>query len=266
MLLVVTHKDFPFLKYFTDPSYVIISGNYFSDLNNTYLKDNKGIDLVSDCDNISYKNPYFCELGSLYWLWKNNQDEYKGIQHYRRVFLGFGVKFTGGYISTKKPSVFDYLISDHEIRVALKNADFILPQKKSLKKSSRREELLKYIYESDLLKFLDFLKRYDSKIYSTFKTILNSNEGHYYNMFISTGSKYDAYCKWLFNIMFTFEKYIDIKDYDSQHKRLIGYLSELMIDTYILVNNLSFEECRIAFLTNNKKTVLKQFIRNMLDF
>lgn len=265
MLLVVTHRDFPFLKYFKDPSHVIISGNYYSDLDNTYLKDNKGADLVSDCDNISYKNPYFCELGSLYWLWKNNQDEYKGIQHYRRVFLRSGVKFTGGYISTEKPSVFNYLISDYEIKSTLNNFDFILPQKKCLKDFSRRDELLKYIYESDLLKFLNFLKRYDSSIYNVFNTVLNSNEGHYYNMFISVSSKHDAYCKWLFGIMFEFEKKVDLEDYDDQHKRLIGYLSELMLDTFLLLNNLSFTEYRIAFLTDKKMTVLKQFIKNMFN-
>lgn len=37
-------------------------------------------------ENISAKNPYYCELTGLYWLWKNTEAEYKGLVHYRRHF------------------------------------------------------------------------------------------------------------------------------------------------------------------------------------
>ena len=44
-----------------------------------YIPDNTG-------DNISAKNPNYCELTALYWAWKNLDCEYIGLCHYRRYF------------------------------------------------------------------------------------------------------------------------------------------------------------------------------------
>ena len=44
-----------------------------------YTQDNIG-------ENISSRNPYFCELTGLYWAWKNLDADYIGLSHYRRHF------------------------------------------------------------------------------------------------------------------------------------------------------------------------------------
>ncbi|MBQ3778942.1 MAG: DUF4422 domain-containing protein, partial [Fibrobacter sp.] len=56
------------------------------------------------CDNISEKNPNYCELTALYWAWKNIRKiypeiQYIGLNHYRRYFAFDEHRATGSGIA-----------------------------------------------------------------------------------------------------------------------------------------------------------------------
>ena len=82
-----------------------------------YIQDNTG-------NNISSKNPNFCELTGLYWAWKNLEADYIGLVHYRRYFT----------IQNKIPKTeqekFKIVLNQKETEEKLQNVDVILPKKR----------------------------------------------------------------------------------------------------------------------------------------
>ena len=76
-IVIATHKKYDFPKGESYLPLQVGANNNANDLG--FEKDNTG-------DNISEKNPYFCELTGLYWAWKNLKSDYIGLVHYRRHF------------------------------------------------------------------------------------------------------------------------------------------------------------------------------------
>lgn len=184
-------------------------------------------------DNISYKNCSFCELTGLYWLWKNVNDDYIGIVHYRRFFVR---------------SFFDNkYLSEQDIKRILKTNDIILPIKTKLHNETVKEQFLSNTgFEKDLDILLDVLKKKYPEYISTYYKVMNSKECYYRNMFITNKSQFDKYCCWLFDILFEFESLVDIDQYDDYHKRIFGFMSERLLSVYVDFNELKICEIGIV--------------------
>ena len=75
-IIVATHKEYNMPS---DDIYLPVQVGAEGKKDLGYQKDNIG-------NNISKKNPFFCELTGLYWAWKNLKADYIGLAHYRRHF------------------------------------------------------------------------------------------------------------------------------------------------------------------------------------
>ena len=186
-----------------------------------YLRDDAG-------ENISEKNPYFCELTGLYWVWKNRDDAVKGLAHYRRYFTRSSL--TSNYAG---------ILPFEEISALLERADMVVPSTKHnhisnleqmLKSGRVKEKYFHALRESVAHLYPAYLPEFDS--------FFKRNTGCFLNMLVARREVFDGYCAWLFNILFDVEARIQRDWPEDDPKRLYGYLSERLLNIYIMHNGL----------------------------
>lgn len=193
-----------------------------------YTKDNTN-------DNISLKNPNFCELTGLYWAYKNLEADYIGLAHYRRHFKG----------KNKDKNKFKEVLTLKEADLLLDNTDIILPKKRKYYIETLYDHYDHTMYIEPLDKTRDILKEKYPEYLDEFDKLKKRTSAHMFNMFIMKKDKLDEYCKWLFEILFELEKRVDNSKYDSFHARFYGRISELLLDVWINTKGYSYKEVKV---------------------
>ena len=191
-----------------------------------YLKDDVG-------DNISSKNPNFCELTGLYYIWKNEKADIVGLSHYRRYFFKNPFRIN-----------LNSVLNIKDIDKLMNKYDIILPKKFDLE-SITIEHYDKFHHLKDLLRCGEIIKEKYNEYYSCFEDLLKEQKIYTYNMFIMKKEKFDEYMKWLFDILFQIEKEIDISDYDNYNKRVFGFLSDRLFNVWIRKQRFKIKELNV---------------------
>lgn len=227
MIYIATHKKFevPSVDGYV-PIYVGAEGKQKLG----YLSDNTG-------ENISQKNKNYCELTGMYWVWKNTNDEYKGMVHYRRYFSN----------SLRKK----YILKESTIKNILKKYDVILPFSVSMNNSLIEDFCEISGYKKDLDSVRNIIESKYPEYITTYDKIMNGNKIYFYNMFIASKDVFDNYCEWLFNILFELEKDVDLTDYNDYQKRIYGFISERLLNVYFEHNKYKVFECGVINIEEN---------------
>ncbi|MCI6932081.1 MAG: DUF4422 domain-containing protein [Tenericutes bacterium] len=237
-VIIATHKKYEMPK---DNMYIPIHVGAEGKDDLGYTKDNIG-------DNISLKNPFYCELTGMYWAWKNLDAEYVGLAHYRRHFC----------LKKKSKNKFDNVLTLKEANKILENVDVIVPKKRNY----IIENLYSHYEHTLYVEPLDEVGRIIEKKYPEyskyFEQLHKRTSAHMFNMFIMKKNIFDGYCEWLFDILSEVEKNVDQTKYDSFHARFYGRLSELLLDIYLMKNGISYKE--VGFIYMEKINVKNKVI------
>ena len=220
-MFVITHKSIEDPIGYKDFNYLSVGSN---DTNATY-SDKQG-------NNISEKNPYFCELTGLYWIWKNVTAEEVGLCHYRRFFC------------KKENNLYDLLTVD-ELSDLLQDGDIIMAKPINFymdyftfyEKGKRNNALRKcceYIVEKD--------PNYKRAI----TNLLKKKTNRCYNMFYCKKGLIDEYCDWLFGVLFEYENMIDISGWSKEQQRVYGFIAEFLFNVWVEYHHLKVIQVDVA--------------------
>jgi len=244
-IYVVTHKE---VNLTLPPCYKIIAVGSFSDSEKSscYLRDNIG-------DNISRKNPNYCELTAHYWIWKNAQEDIVGLCHYRRFF-------TTHILSNSKKHV----LYEQKIQQVFNHGyDIILPYHPVARRTVRDIACNYLGLESDWDTMRSVIAEKEPEYIAEFDALAKRHSNYPCNMLICHKELFDRYSEWLFGILFELEKRIDISGYDIQKARIFGYFSERLLEVWVKKNNLKIKHYRC--LNTEKKYDFKSNILNILS-
>lgn len=185
-------------------------------------------------DNINHLNPYINELTGLYYMWKNCDDEYIGLNHYRRVFVN-GINR-------------NLWMSIEVAKEALKQCDIIVHKRMFVPNgtllTSLEQEL--HPYENLLHKYYDLTLKKEPGMRDFWEKNIYLNPKH---MFVCRKELMDKYCEWLFPIVIPLAEQFVKEDLDQcANKRLLGFYFERFFRYWLLKEDLKMCNCTVLDL------------------
>ena len=198
-----------------------------------YTKDNTG-------DNISAKNPNYCELTGLYWAWKNLSADFIGFVHYRRYFTCKEIR----NIELKKKQI----LSLEEWKRLLSKYPVIVPDKRKYYIETNRSHFNHAHPGIGLGETERIIQEYYPEYSDAFTLVMNRTWAHMFNMFVMRRDLFQEYCQWLFGILFELEERLDISEFDAYNSRVFGFVSERLLDVWLEKNRISYYEQNVSFM------------------
>ncbi len=186
--------------------YEILAGAALDNVNSSYVRDDKG-------ENISLKNRKYCELTALYWMWKNTNDDYVGLSHYRRRF-----SFQSDDLK---------MLCSGDIDVILTTPVINVPSVQYMYGKNHD------IHDWNVMK--NVIGKMCPEYVTDFSVVGNSNYYIPYNMFIMKKMIFKEYCGWIFPVLEECERVIGDKD-DAYQNRYIGFLAERLMTMFFYHN------------------------------
>lgn len=240
----------------------IMAGNALIFANTVIPGDDTG-------ENISHKNKYYSELTGIYWVWKNTEQTITGACHYRRYFTAQPEPFLYklkrflyypvglykkryGLIYTKNTKLFiDRIINHNETNSLLEKYDAILPQARKMKYSVLTH-YKKYHDINDLNLIESILKEKHPDFVEAFNEVLKGKRLYANNMFVLKDKHFQEFMEWWFDVLFEFEKRIDLSKYTGYQQRILGFMAERLLNVWFRKKQLNCVELPVIYFKHLK--------------
>ena len=123
----------------------------------------------------------------------------------------------------------------------------ILPQKIYLCNTVKEKYSLTGAgFQKDLDNVRKILQQNYPDYVDAYDIVMKGREQYFWNMFVTTKKIMNEYCEWLFGVLDRLEGLTDIDHYDQKQKRIYGYISERLLNVWVIKNRLKIHECPVV--------------------
>ena len=212
-IVVATHKEYRMPE---DEMYLPLQvGAEGKPFDWGYQKDNEG-------DNISSRNPGYCELTGLYWAWKNLDADYLGLVHYRRHFAsGIG------------KNVWERVLKYEDLQPHLGKVKIFVPKKRRYYIESLYSHYAHTHYACQLDETKKIIAEKYPEYIESYERVVKRTYGYMFNMMIMERNMFQEYCEWLFGILFELETRLNMPELSDFQKRYFGRVSEIIFNVWL---------------------------------
>lgn len=185
-------------------------------------------------ENIAYLNPKINECTALYWIWKNTDTEYVGLNHYRRYFYKNEIKSI------------DNRLDRTNAADILQHYDIILTKVRPMGTVTVYGQIYNSIdhtlCERGYFAMRRGIERHQPEYLQVFDDVMKGHNTFLCNMFIARREILNDYCEWLFSFLIEAAEETDVEGYDSYSRRVIGFFAERMWTVWLRKNKLRIKE------------------------
>jgi len=233
-IFVVAHKPSPIPRSgVLVPIHVGRAASRYREEMGEYIGDDTG-------ENISEKNPKYCEMTAHYWIWKNVRDaEFVGVCHYRRFF---GVDVTEENVGE--------LMAGYDVMMV----------EPSWYVDSVYSYFAKFVGAENMMILAEVMKRQCPEYFGTLERVCDGVKFHPFNMLLCRKELFDEYCEWMFSILEGCEEIVRPAPYTNA-RRALAYMAEMLTGVYFLHRGMKIksvpyckmEEGRQVLMTRSEK-------------
>ena len=187
----------------------------------------KGFFMDDTGDNISERNPGYCELTGLYWAWKHLDADYIGLAHYRRHF---------SVRKTRDP--FDGVLKYSDLLPELGTIRVFVPNKRRYIIESLYDHYRHTHYISQLDETRSIIAGRYPEYIPSFDKVVKRTWGYMFNMMIMERGLANDYCAWLFDVLFELERRVnegkvEMPELSAFQARFYGRISEILFNVWM---------------------------------
>ena len=186
-------------------------------------------------ENISAKNPQYCEMTAHYWIWKNVHDtKYVGVCHYRRYF---GID-----------------ISEEIIEQLMADTDVIMVEP-SWYTDSVYAYFAKFMGAENMTILWMVMKKLYPEYAETLEKVCDGVKFYPFNMLLCKKELFDEYCEWIFSVLGECEKYVKPSPY-TNGRRALAYMAELLTGVYFIHQGLRIKTVPYYKIDDGKRVLI----------